>query len=50
MLGWWEVLDHHILILTSTGGPFAQCTQTGHRSNGQPLTTVPAAAGTWDNE
>jgi hypothetical protein len=47
MLGWWQVLDHHLTILTSTGGPFAQCTQTGHRSDGTPLKTTAAPAGTW---
>ena len=47
MLGWWQTLDHHLTILTSTGGPYAQCTQTGHRSDGTPLKTVPAPNGTW---
>jgi hypothetical protein len=48
MLGWWQVFDHHATILTSTGGPFAQCTQSsGHRSDGAPLKTVPAPPGTW---
>lgn len=50
LLGWWQVLDHHLTILTSTGGPFAQCTQAGHRSDGQPLKAVPAPAGTWAEE
>ena len=51
MLGWWQVLDHHLTILTSTGGPFAQCGQTtGHRSDGTPLKTVPAPNGTWAGE
>lgn len=49
-LGWWQVFDHHLTLLTSTGGPFAQCTHTGHRSDGQPLTMVPALPGTWAEE
>ena len=50
MLGWWQVLDHHLTLLTSTGGPFAQCTHTGHRSDGNPLTTAPSPRGTWAEE
>ena len=51
VLGWWQVFDHHVTILTGTGGPFAQCTQSsGHRSDGAPLKTVPAPPGTWTKE
>ena len=44
-----DFLDPQLTVLTSTTGPFAQCTPDRHAPT-KPLPTVPAPDGYWDDE
>ena len=44
-----DFLDSQLAVLTSTTGPFAQCTPDRHAPT-KPLPTVPAPDGYWDDE
>jgi len=44
-----DFLDSQLAVLTSTTGPFAQCTPDRHAPT-KPLQTVPAPEGYWDDD
>jgi len=44
-----DFLDSQLAMLTSTTGPFAQCTPDRHAPT-KPLPTVPAPEGYWDDD